>query len=55
MESKISSSPELPYDDAFYAAWATQALADLQQLRAKRHPHSRSGRKIRRVLERLGQ
>jgi hypothetical protein len=52
--SKIGSSPEPLYDDAFYKEWATQALAHLQQLCTERHPASRSGRKIRRVLERLG-
>lgn len=55
MESKTGSSLAPLYDDAFYAAWATQMVAHLQQLRAERHPDSRSGRKIRRILERLGQ
>jgi hypothetical protein len=54
-DSKTDSKNEPLYDDAFYAAWAEQVLADLQQLRAERHPDSRSGRKIRRFLERLGQ
>jgi hypothetical protein len=55
MESKTGPGLEPVYDDAFFAAWAAQLLAQLQELRAERHPASRSGRKIRRVLERLGQ
>ncbi len=53
-DSKTDSKTEPLYDEAWLAAWAAQALADLQQLRAARPPDSRSGRKIRRVLERLG-
>ncbi len=53
--NKNGSNLEPVYDEAFFADWAMQALAHLQQLRAERNPDSRRGRKIRRALERLGQ
>ena len=52
---QTGSSTEPPNDDSFYMEWAEQALAHLKQLREERPPTSRTGKKIRRILERLGQ